>query len=248
MYLEACTWGLLRSFLNAFTKTPLHNTKNGGGPASNMQPPRSVDVARLGISEYAKVEQEMRRLQNARLAEKIPDTLLIVEHPEIVTIGPGARRDGVIVPDGYPTTDVDRGGGITWHGPGQLVVYPIFKWDLEGEENVKRITSKLESWAILALAARGIEAGTDERMQGIWIEGAKVGSVGLAFKRWVSRHGFTINYATPKGRVEALNGCGLTAGTTTSLNRLEYELNRDELIDALLEKMPIALNRIDAKS
>ena len=213
-----------------------------------MQPPRTVDVVRLGLSEYTEIEQEMLRLQKARLAKQIPDTLLFVEHPEIVTIGPGARRDGVIVPDGYQTTDVDRGGGITWHGPGQLVVYPIFKWDLEGEGNVKRITSKLEQWAISALAARGISAGTDERMQGIWIGNAKVGSVGLAFKRWVSRHGFTINYDTPKGRVEALNGCGLLAGTTTSLNRLNYDLTRDELIDALLEKMPNSLNRIDAKS
>ncbi|MEE2746876.1 MAG: lipoyl(octanoyl) transferase LipB [Candidatus Thermoplasmatota archaeon] len=209
---------------------------------------RLVDTRRLGHTEYAEAEQLMRELQEQRLQDNIPDTLLFCSHPEIVTIGPGARRDGVAVPSDYPTTNVDRGGGITWHGPGQLVVYPIFKWNFEDEENVKRITSKLEQWAIAALGVRGIVAGTDERMQGIWVDGAKVGSVGLAFMRWVSRHGFTINYATPKGRVEALDGCGLQAGTTTSLDRLGSEINPDELVEALLETMPLSLNRQDAKS
>ncbi|MEC8927296.1 MAG: lipoyl(octanoyl) transferase LipB, partial [Candidatus Thermoplasmatota archaeon] len=183
-----------------------------------------------------------------RVSDNIPDTLLFCSHPEIVTMGPAARRDQVVVPADYPTTDVDRGGGITWHGPGQLVVYPIFKWNLEGEANVKLITSKLEQWAISSLAIVGIRASTDERMQGVWVEGAKVGSVGLAFKRWVSRHGFTVNYATPKGRVETLDGCGLVAGTTTSLDRLGYEISGDELIEALLSNMPENLSRTDAKS
>ena len=181
---------------------------------------REVEVRVLGQVDYAEAQQLMLELQSQRLSEDSPDTLLFCSHPEIVTVGPGARRDDVVVPTDYLTTDVDRGGGITWHGPGQLVVYPIFKWDLEGESNVKKITSKLEQWAIAALHRLDIEATTDERMQGVWVEGSKIGSVGLAFMRWVSRHGFTINYATPKGRVEILDGCGLSAGTTTSLDRL----------------------------
>jgi len=209
---------------------------------------RVVDVRRLGHTEYPEAERMMRDLQQRRLQDDIPDTLLFCSHPEIVTMGPAARRDNVVVPADYPTTDVDRGGGITWHGPGQLVTYPIFKWDLEDEANVKRITAKLEQWAISALAILGILAGTDERMQGVWVEGTKVGSVGLAFKRWVSRHGFTVNYATPKGRVETLDGCGLVAGTTTSLDRLGYEISADEITDALLVSMQESLSRVNAKS
>ena len=193
---------------------------------------RQVEVRRLGQVEYATAQQLMRELQNQRLNGDIGDTLLICSHPEIVTIGPGARRDGIIVPADYPTIDVDRGGGITWHGPGQLVVYPIFKWDLEEEGNVKKIISKLEQWSIGALELLGIRANTDSRMQGVWVGGSKIGSVGLAFMRWVSRHGFTINYTTPKGRVETLDGCGLSAGTTTSLDRLGYEISGDELVQA----------------
>ena len=212
-----------------------------------MAAQRVVEVRHLGHTEYAEAEMLMRELQQQRMKSEIPDTLLFCSHPEIVTVGPGARRDGVVVPSDYPTTDVDRGGGITWHGPGQLVVYPIFKWDLDGEANVKRITAKLERWVISALAELGIDAGTDERMQGVWVDGAKVGSVGLAFMRWVSRHGFTVNYATPKGRVETLDGCGLSAGTTTSLDRLGFEISSDELVESLLSVMPENLNRFEAK-
>ena len=213
-----------------------------------MAEQRVVDVRRLGHTQYPEANRLMQDLQQQRLLNEIPDTLLFCSHPEIVTMGPAARRDQVVVPADYPTTDVDRGGGITWHGPGQLVVYPIFKWDLRGEANVKLITSKLENWVISSLAILGIQASTDERMQGVWVEGAKVGSVGLAFKRWVSRHGFTVNYATPKGRVEALDGCGLVAGTTTSLDRLSFEISGDEMIEALLSNMPENLSRTDAKS
>ena len=209
---------------------------------------RQVEVRRLGQVEYATAQQLMRELQNQRLDENIGDTLLICSHPEIVTIGPGARRDGIIVPADYPTIDVDRGGGITWHGPGQLVVYPIFRWDLDEEENVKKITSKLEQWAICALELLGIQANTDSRMQGVWVDNSKIGSVGLAFMRWVSRHGFTVNFSTPKGRVETLDGCGLSAGTTTSLDRLGYETTGDELVQALLDTMPTIIGRNDAKS
>ena len=90
---------------------------------------RAIRVLRAGMVEHTVVSKAMKNLQKERIEGKIPDTLIIVQHPEVVTIGPKARRDGVEI-DGYPTTDTDRGGGITWHGPGQLVVYPIIKLSL----------------------------------------------------------------------------------------------------------------------
>ena len=110
---------------------------------------RAIRVLRAGMVEHTVVSKAMKNLQKERIEGKIPDTLIIVQHPEVVTIGPQARRDGVEI-DGYPTTDTDRGGGITWHGPGQLVVYPIIKWEVE-DQSVRKIIGILEDWAIAAM-------------------------------------------------------------------------------------------------
>jgi lipoate-protein ligase B len=166
-----------------------------------------------------------------------------LEHPEIVTIGPRARNDGIAPPSDYQSHPVDRGGGLTWHGPGQLVVYPIIHWNKDDEKSVADIISKIESWVIASLEDLGIKGYRDERMQGVWVDGKKICSIGLSFLRWVSRHGFTINYDTPIGRVENLAGCGLQESTTTSLRELNYKLNRKNLQDSLIATIPEVLNR-----
>ena len=163
---------------------------------------REIRVLRAGMVEHSLVSKAMKELQKERIEDKIPDTLIIVEHPEVVTIGPKARRDGVEV-DGYPTTETDRGGGITWHGPGQLVVYPIIKWEV-GEQSVRKIIGILEDWSIAAMGECGVESYKDPSMQGAWVDGYKVCSIGLSFLHWVSRHGMSINVDTPGSRVENL--------------------------------------------
>jgi len=191
----------------------------------------------------------MRDLQIARIADEIPDTILFTEHPEVVTVGPKARRDGVIVPPGYDTLDVDRGGGITYHGPGQLVVYPIIRWE-GNEQSVPGVIDILEQWMIAALQDIGVDGNHDDRMQGVWVDGSKVCSIGLSFLKWVSRHGLALNINTESGRVEALDGCGLESGLTTSLHALGRSLDLDgQLIDrnrvekALIQTAITALGR-----
>jgi lipoate-protein ligase B len=225
------------------SRTVMAQAEAGIAEVANEPPQcfREVRVIRAGCVPYHKMAAEMKKLQKARLNDEIPDTLIFVEHPEIVTVGPAARREkssAAPIPSDYAYVNTDRGGGITYHGPGQLTVYPVFRWDLQGEANVKRITHLLEQWAINALAACGITAGRDDRMQGIWVDGNKIGSVGLAFMRWVSRHGFTINYDTERGRVESLYGCGLEKGLTTSLAALGYstDTNGQQIDRARLEK------------
>tara|TARA_B100001142_G_scaffold104059_1_gene106105 strand:- start:67 stop:687 length:621 start_codon:yes stop_codon:yes gene_type:complete len=204
---------------------------------------REVNVRHEGLTDYTDALQLMKELQKQRIDDEIPDTLLIMEHPEIVTIGPRARNDGIQPPEDYATHPVDRGGGLTWHGPGQLVVYPVFKWDLEGEVSVAAIIHVLEEWILKTLAVCGIEGARDERMQGVWVNGKKISSIGLSFLRWTSRHGFTINYDTPEGRVEMLAGCGLGMDTTTSLAGVGHAIERKQLLDALLECMPHSIHR-----
>lgn len=209
---------------------------------------RQFNVILAGIVGHEIVAEEMKRLQKLRINNEIPDTLILVEHPEVVTIGPKARKEGVKVPEQFVTSPIDRGGGITWHGPGQLVAYPIFLWNLDGEKNVASIITLLEEWIINSLRPLGINAERDKRMQGVWKEGHKFSSVGLNFLKWVSRHGLTINYNTPEGRVEGLAGCGLPSGTTTSLSALsEQELTREILEAMLITTAQISLSRTVAQ-
>ena len=201
-----------------------------------------IDIRDMGVVPYTEGLQIMKSLQTQRINEEIPDTLLILEHEEIVTIGPRARNDGIAPPLDYPTHPVDRGGGLTWHGPGQIVCYPIFKWGLrKNEASVAEIISKLEEWVINALRQCDIEGQRDKRMQGVWVDEHKICSIGLSFLRWVSRHGLTINVATPTGRVEGVAGCGLDADTTTSLLTLGYIVEPERIKQALLSTMQDSL-------
>ena len=197
---------------------------------------RKIVVNDIGKISHADADELMRVMQAKRIEDEIMDTLIVCEHDEIVTIGPRARNDGIKPPEDYATSAVDRGGGLTWHGPGQIVVYPIFKWDLEGESNVKSVISILEEWVIESLKLNGIEANRDERMQGVWVGQNKICSIGLSFLRWTSRHGLTINCDTPPGRVEMVSGCGLGQDTTTSLSALGFKVTKDELLNSLLAK------------
>ena len=179
----------------------------------------------------------MRIMQKKRIRDEIPDTIILVEHPEIVTIGPKAVRDGVTVTDDYSQSIVDRGGGITWHGPGQLVLYPIIKWD-SNEQSIKGIISKMEQLVIKTLEDLNIIGYRDPAMMGVWVDDKKICSIGLAFLHWVSRHGLALNYATPGDRIENLPCCGMDIGKTTSLDKLGYNsnLNGEKITRELLEK------------
>ena len=203
-----------------------------------------MDVRELGIVPYEDAQVLMKELQQQRIDGQIPDTLLVLSHPEVVTVGPRARNDGILPPPDYETIGVDRGGGLTWHGPGQVVGYPIFKWgERNGEASVADIIHTIEGWLIDALSVFGVNGVRDERMQGVWVDGRKVCSIGLSFLRWVSRHGLTVNLDTPPGRVEALAGCGLNPDMTTSLQALGHPVAREALVEAMLKTAPQALNR-----
>ena len=204
---------------------------------------REVDIRNLGLIHWKDSDEMMRDLQQKRIAGDIGDTILICEHPEIVTIGPRARSDGLSPPPDYENAPTDRGGGMTWHGEGQIVVYPIIMWDSEDEKNVKSVISKLEQWVISSLQLCGIKGYRDERMQGVWVDNHKICSIGLSFLRWTSRHGLTINYDTPAGRVEMVAGCGLDAQTTTCLTKLGYSEDYDSLCDKLISRCKDELNR-----
>ena len=192
----------------------------------------------------AAADAALRRLQQERIRGQVGDRILLVEHPEIVTVGRRAQGDRISLPPGFPSFAVDRGGGLTWHGPGQLTIYPIVAWTLPGERSVLRVIERLEDWLLAAFSRLGIPAVRDGRMRGAWVAGHKVASIGLAFDRWVTRHGLSINYATPPGRVEQIACCGLPPGTTTSLAALGIAAGRHDFEKALRDAMPGAIGRV----
>jgi len=200
----------------------------------------SVDLIEAGNAVHSDVDRLMIGLQEQRIDDKIPDTLIFVEHPEIVTIGRRGMLDGLEAPNGFASSNVDRGGGITWHGPGQLVGYPVFKWQ---EESIRKVITMIEEWIIISLDKLGIKAVRNEAMQGVWYEDQKIASIGLAFSKWVSRHGFDINLATPPGRIESVEGCGLPIGKHTSLSSFGFQVSIQEMQDKLIETMPLVLGR-----
>ncbi len=206
---------------------------------------RKVNILTFPREKHEKIDSLMRELQIRRINEEILDTLIFVEHPEIVTIGPKAKKENILPPKEFKSKFVDRGGGITWHGPGQLIVYPIFKWDLKDEVNTQLIIKKLEQWVISAFRDLNIIGDVDERMRGVWVGGNKIVSIGLSFLKWVSRHGLSINYDTPEGRVELLQGCGLDSGITSSLSARGYNITRIDLERSLLNSIYILGREID---
>ena len=199
-----------------------------------------VTLLRAGHRTHAEADTVMQELQRQRIADEIPDTLIFVEHSEVITVGRRAKVDGITAPDGYASREVDRGGGITWHGPGQLVGYPVFRWR---EESVRKVITLIEEWIIQSLADFGVRAERNTAMMGVWLDGLKIGSIGLQFSQWVSRHGFDINLTTPGDRLQAVEGCGLPAGQHTSLATLGHEVPMEAMEAVMLAKMPEILGR-----
>lgn len=171
----------------------------------------------LGFREFGEVWRLQQDLVAARQRDEIPDTLILVEHPDVVTLGRGARRHNLLRPDAMPVFEIERGGDVTYHGPGQLVGYPIFF--LQGEErDLHRYLRNLEEALILTAGDLGVSAARRAGWTGVWAGERKLASIGVAVKRWVTLHGFALNVATDLARFAAINPCGLEATVMTSLS------------------------------
>src|SRR5713101_1200604 len=175
----------------------------------NLNSSRRLSVARLGLIDYATALELQSALVAARMRDAIDDTLLLLEHPHVYTLGRGADERFLINPPvDVPIHRVSRGGQVTYHGPGQLVGYPILM--LEGSDrDVIRYLRKLEQVLINALARCGIAARRLEKLTGVWVGNDKIASIGVGLRRWVTLHGFAINVATDLSFFERIVPCGI---------------------------------------
>lgn len=186
---------------------------------------RSLNVHRLGRVGYREALELQGRIMEARQERRIPDTLLLLEHPHTLTFGSRQRPEHLLVsPEElahrgvglYPTR---RGGDITYHGPGQIVGYPIVELKLPGR-GVHWYVRGLEEVLIRTLASYGIEGERSPGQTGVWVGREKIAAIGVEVKRWVTRHGFALNVTTDLTYFDLIVPCGIPDKGVTSMERL----------------------------
>jgi len=180
-----------------------------------------VEVRRLGLVPYPAAWALQNRLADARRAGLAPDTLILLEHPHTYTIGRSGTRDHVFLTEAELATrgiiclDVDRGGDVTYHGPGQLVGYPIF--DLGPQPDVGRYLRNLEDCLIDTLADFGIAGGRLSGYTGVWIGDRKIAAIGVKVSQGVTTHGFALNVTTDLSLFTHILPCGISDKGVTSM-------------------------------
>ena len=190
-----------------------------------MASEQTCAVHSLGRVPYGQAWEMQRALVQQRKAGETGDTLLLLEHPPVITLGRNARREHLLTPPerlaalGIEVAATNRGGDITFHGPGQLVGYPIL--DLARiRKDVLWYVRTLEEALIRAAREFGVLAGRREGMTGVWVEGEKLASIGVHISRWVTSHGFALNLDTDLQCFRHIVPCGIAACRMTSLRQL----------------------------
>jgi lipoyl(octanoyl) transferase len=185
----------------------------------------TLQVRRLGRVAYGAGLELQARLVAERQAGQIPDTLLLLEHDPVFTLGRNARRENVLLPEdalrarGFDVYEAGRGGDVTYHGPGQVVGYPIL--DLSPDRrDVHRYVRDLEEVMIRVCADYGVAAGRVPGATGCWVGEAKIGAIGVRIARWVTSHGFAFNVATDLEPFGMIVPCGIRDRGVTSLERV----------------------------
>jgi len=180
-----------------------------------------LSVANVGIVEYQAALALQTAMVAARQADEIGDTLLLLEHPHVFTLGRGADERFLLAQrhSDVPVYRVSRGGQVTYHGPGQLIGYPILK--LEGRDrDVHRYLRNIEEAMIRALDDCEIEATRRDGLTGIWVGAKKIGSIGVGIKRWTTCHGFALNVCPDLRYFSGIVPCGIDGCEMTSIDTL----------------------------
>jgi lipoate-protein ligase B len=205
---------------------------------------RKFEVRELGRTAYGEAWELQRSLAERRKRGEICDQLLLVEHPHVVTVGRNGRGENLLVSRerlaqlGIEYYEIDRGGDVTYHGPGQIVGYPIV--DLrEWKRDVVAYVRGIEETVIGALRRFGIEGGREPGATGVWVgegaERAKICAIGVHISRWVTTHGFALNHTTDLSYFRYIVPCGLTR-PVTSMEALGARAGREAVHQAIVEE------------
>jgi len=190
---------------------------------------RALEVIRAGTVPYEDALGWQRRIAEDRIAGRLPhDVLLLLEHPPVVTLGRNAHAVNLLHPAGIEVFEVERGGDITFHGPGQLVGYPIL--DLRAyKQDLHWYLRTLEQALIDALGILAIPAERNPGLTGVWTRGRKIASIGIHVKQWVTWHGFALNVTTDLTHFERIVPCGIQGVEMTSVERERGAGSREQV-------------------
>jgi len=209
-------------------------------------------VLDLGTSSYREVWAKQLALVEARQRGEVPDTLIIVEHPHVFTLG--RRREAqqnVLAPGDVEVVEIERGGDVTYHGPGQIVAYPILLLE-DGERDLHKFLRNLEEAVIQTCARVGLVADREPGKTGVWTTTPagrkKLCSMGIACRKWVTFHGLALNVTTDLSYFARINPCGFEATVMTSLAAQLGTIDARAVRSALVEELGVALARVTAES
>jgi len=187
-------------------------------------------VVEWGRRDYGDALEAMRAIVRQRREGTVPDTLILVEHPPVITVGVEGD-DGAAAVSGLPVVHVERGGQATYHGPGQLVGYPIVDLNRRGRD-VRRFVHDVEELVVRSVAAFGVSSGHVPNRRGVWVgEERKIASIGIAVDHWVTLHGFALNVDPDLGAFARFHPCGFSGSVMTSLAR---ELGRPVSVEEVV--------------
>ncbi len=196
-------------------------------------------VRHLGRAEYEPTWRAMQAFTAARTPET-PDELWLVEHPPVFTLGQAGKREHVLADIGIPVVAIDRGGQVTYHGPGQVVVYVLVDLRRRGY-GVKELVSRLEQAVIDLLAGFGIQAARLDGAPGVYVNGAKIAALGLRIRNGCSYHGLALNVDMDLAPFSAINPCGYEGLAVTQTRDQGIALSPREMGKALLERLLTSL-------
>lgn len=190
-----------------------------------MIPLPPLYIHSLGLVPYRLAWDLQKKLHRQRVEGRIPDTLLLLQHPPVLTLGRGSNPESLLCsPEALQEKEVElyeieRGGDVTYHGPGQLVGYPIMDLEPLGRDLHKYLRN-LEEVLILTLGEYGIRAGRNPGFTGVWVGEEKIASIGIHVSAWVTRHGFALNVATDLTYFDLIVPCGLPRVQMTSMEKI----------------------------
>jgi lipoyl(octanoyl) transferase len=182
-------------------------------------------ILELGLVDYDRARQIQLQLVDKRINDKITDTFIFVEHPPTITVGRGTQDNNILASEedlkrrGVKVCEVERGGDVTFHGPGQQIIYPIFNLERRGRD-LHRFLRDLEEVVIHFLGSYELKGERITGKTGVWVGGKKICAIGIAVKRWVSYHGLALNLSTDLSYFNLINPCGFPSSTVTNLESL----------------------------